>query len=86
MLFATAFAHFCLLRAQGDGFGGHQGFPFAWHVWIDAVIDGKVSGEYRWVALAADFVIWFAAILVFGLLVERTAHRLFKPRGIAQQP
>ena len=78
MLFAAVLATLIVLRPQGDGFGGHQGFPFAWCVWPDTVVDGRIPRQYSWGRLAADIIVWFAAVVAFGLLVERTAQRLMR--------
>jgi len=80
MLVAAALGTLAVLQAQGDGFGGHRGFPFAWHEWHDVIIDGKVPSQYSWGALAADIVVWIAAILAFGLLVEYAAGRILRRR------
>ena len=80
MLFAAVLATLVVLRPQGDGFGGHQGFPFAWCEWEDVVIDGRIPRHYSWGGLVADIIVWFSATVAFGLFVERTAQRLFKRR------
>jgi len=75
MLLATVLATLVMLDVHG-GFGGHQGFPFAWHWWTDVIIEGRPVGGYRWGGLAVDIVIWCAVVAALGLLVERVTGRL----------
>ena len=77
----TVLATFAVMQGQGDGFGGHQGFPFAWRIWIDVIINGQVSGHYRWGALVADIVFWVVIVLVIGVVVERAVCRFGRSRS-----
>ena len=80
MLLATTAVTLLVSRTQSDGFGGHQGFPFAWYSWIDVIVDGRQVGGYRWGGLVADIVIWSVGVPVFGLRVERAAQLLLARR------
>jgi len=75
ILLATAFASILMLRPQGDGFGGHKGFPLHWLEWMDTIVDGQVPSRYVWGGLAADILIWVPVILLFGAFVERLVCR-----------
>ena len=78
MVLATAAATVIMLRFDGGGFAGQQGFPFAWYWWTDVSMNGSPTRGYRWPGLVADVVIWVVVIISFGLLVERIAQRFFR--------
>jgi hypothetical protein len=83
MLLATTAVALLVTGTQSDGFGGHQGLPFAWYSWTDVIIDGRQVGGYRWGGLVADIVVWSVGVLVLGLLVERAVQRLLARKNAA---
>src|SRR5437016_7342515 len=71
MVFAAAFVTLTMIRHDGGGLAGKQGFPLAWYWWTDVSFNDSRSHGYLWGGLIADVLIWFAVIVGFGLLVER---------------
>lgn len=76
MVVATVILTFFMFVYQGAWFEGRRGFPFAWYWWTDISINGSPTHGYRWGGLVADVVICLVAVIVFGILVERTAQRI----------
>jgi len=77
MLSSAVLATFSVTQWQNDQFSRHQGVPLIWHIWSDAVIDGRVVEEYRWWPLAADIAFWITIVSILGILTE-TLCRLFR--------
>ena len=86
MLVTAAFAVLVMVKTQGDGFGGHLGFPFAWYYWPDVIVDGRVPGAYSWIGLIADVAFWLSLIFALGLFVERIASRQHARRASRMPP
>ena len=79
MIFATVFATIEMLRFRGAiGFAAHQGIPFKWYWYTDLVHNDEPGNGYLWSGLALDILIWFCAIVAFGLCVEYIARRFWR--------
>ena len=82
MVLATAAATVIMLRFDGGGFAGQQGFPFAWYWWTDVSMNGSPTRGYRWPGLVADVVIW--VVVIISVLALGVAYVLRS--GILREP